>query len=34
MNIKDNIDSSFRGIIYVVKDGEILCENITGGSDF
>lgn len=33
MNIKENIDSNFRGVIYVVRDGEVLCESVTGFAD-
>lgn len=33
MNIKEMIDSSFRGNIYVVQDGKILCESATGFAD-
>lgn len=32
MNIR-NIDSNFRGIIYVVQKDKILCENVTGYAD-
>lgn len=33
MNIKEIIDSNFRGNIYIVKDNEVLCENVTGFAD-
>lgn len=33
MNIKEIIDKNFRGNIYVVKDNEVLCENVTGFAD-
>ncbi len=33
MNIKEIIDSNFRGNIYIVKDGEVLFENVTGFAD-
>ena len=33
MNIKEMIDSNFRGNIYIVKDNEVLCENVTGFAD-
>lgn len=33
MKIKDIIDSKFRGIIYVVQDNKVLCENVTGFAD-
>ena len=33
MDIKEVIDSSFRGNIYVVRDGEVLCESVTGFAD-
>lgn len=33
MNIKETIDRSFRGSIYVVRNGKILCESVTGFSD-
>lgn len=33
MNIKEMIDSNFRGNIYIVKDNEIICESVTGFAD-
>ncbi|MEF2920487.1 MAG: serine hydrolase [Acutalibacteraceae bacterium] len=33
MNIKEMIDSNFKGNIYIVKDGEVICESVTGYSD-
>ena len=33
MNIKDLIDSDFKGNIYIVKDGEVICESVTGFAD-
>lgn len=33
MNIKEKIDSSFRGNIYVVQDSKVLCESVTGFAD-
>ena len=33
MNIKEIIDSDFRGNIYIVQDNEVLCENTTGYAD-
>lgn len=33
MNIKERIDSNFRGNIYVVQDDKILCEYVTGFAD-
>ena len=33
MNIKENIDSGFRGIIYVVQGNNVLCESVTGYAD-
>ena len=33
MNLKEIIDSNFRGNIYVVQDDKILCENVTGFAD-
>ena len=33
MSIKDNIDPGFRGIVYVERDEEVLCESITGFAD-
>ena len=30
MNIKERIDSNFRGNIYVVQDDKILCEYAAG----
>ena len=33
MSIKQMIDNGFRGNIYVVRDGKILCESVTGFSD-
>mgnify|MGYP001102299340 CR=1 FL=1 len=33
MNIKERIDSKFRGNIYVVQDDKILCEYVTGFAD-
>ena len=33
MNIKEMIDSNFRGNIYIVKDNEVLCESVTGFAD-
>ncbi|MEE1153669.1 MAG: serine hydrolase domain-containing protein, partial [Acutalibacteraceae bacterium] len=33
MNIKEMIDSNFKGNIYVVKDGEVICESVTGFAD-
>lgn len=33
MDIKEMIDSNFRGIIKVIQNGKILCENVTGYAD-
>lgn len=33
MNIKALIDENFKGNIYVVKDGQVLCERVTGFAD-
>lgn len=33
MNIKEMFDRNFRGNIYIVKDNEVLCENVTGFAD-
>lgn len=33
LNIKEIIDSDFRGNIYIVQDNEVLCENTTGYAD-
>ncbi len=33
MNIRNKIDSNFRGIVYVVQGGKVLCENVTGFAD-
>lgn len=33
MNIKDLIDSDFKGNIYIVKNGEVVCESVTGFAD-
>ncbi len=33
MNIKELIDTNFRGNIYIVQDSKVLCENITGFAD-
>lgn len=33
MNIKAMIDENFKGNIYVVKDGQVLCESVTGFAD-
>ena len=33
MNIKEIIDRNFRGNICIVRDGEVLCENVTGFAD-
>lgn len=33
MDITANIDKSFRGIVYAERDGEVLCESVTGFAD-
>ena len=33
MNIKETIDSNFRGNIYILQDGKVLCESVTGFAD-
>lgn len=33
MNIQEMLDQNFRGNIYVVQDGQVLCQSITGFSD-
>lgn len=33
MNIKALIDSDFKGNIYIVKNGEVICESVTGFAD-
>ena len=33
MDIKEMIDCSFRGNIYIVQDGKVLCERVTGFAD-
>lgn len=33
MNIKETIDSNFRGNIYIVKDDKVICESVTGFAD-
>lgn len=33
MNIKEVIDSNFRGNIYIVQNGKVLCERVTGFAD-
>lgn len=33
MNIKELIDTDFRGNVYIVRDNEVLCESVTGLAD-
>lgn len=33
MNLKEMIDSNFRGNVYIVQDNVVLCENVTGFAD-
>lgn len=33
MDIKDMLESDFRGIVYIVQDNKILCESVTGFAD-
>jgi len=33
MNIKELIDTKFRGNVYIVQDNNILCQNVTGYAD-
>lgn len=33
MNIKETIDSNFRGNIYILQDDKVLCESVTGFAD-
>lgn len=33
MNIKELIDTNFRGNVYIVQDNEVLCESVTGFAD-
>ncbi len=33
MNIKEQIDTNFRGNVYVVQDKKVLCESVTGFAD-
>ena len=33
MDIKEIIDSNFRGNIYVVQDGKVIIENVSGFAD-
>lgn len=33
MGIKDNIDKGFRGVVYVIRGEEVLCESVTGFAD-
>ena len=33
MDIKQIIDSNFRGNIYVVQDGKVIIENVSGFAD-
>lgn len=33
MGIKEAIDRNFRGNIYVVQGGKVLCESVTGFAD-
>lgn len=33
MNIRELIDSNFRGNVYIVRDNEVLCEKVTGFAD-
>ncbi|MBD5458006.1 MAG: beta-lactamase family protein [Lachnospiraceae bacterium] len=33
MDIKEMIDCNFRGNIYIVQDGKVLCERVTGFAD-
>lgn len=33
MNIKELIDTDFRGNVYIVQDNNVLCENVTGFAD-
>ena len=34
MNIKEFIDTKFRGNVYIVQDNQVLCENVTGFADW
>lgn len=33
MNLKEMIDSNFRGNIYIIQDNVVMCENVTGFAD-
>lgn len=33
MNLKEMIDSNFRGNVYIIQDNTVLCENVTGFAD-
>ena len=33
MDMKEIVDNDFRGIVYVVQDDKVLCENVTGYAD-
>lgn len=33
MDIKEMLDRDFRGIVYIVQDNKVLCEQVTGFAD-